>query len=339
MNIRARVCHAKIFVRTAPPPPAAAGGGSAMAAITDMFSRYPETMTCLGRDDHGIFVLWGIIHRAQDNQMLPFLLDSARDHRVSPLLPYSPQNIAILTRADYQLVAAIIDTIVQMHEAGDEMTASLLSTGYGTLSILQLIANYPDQAVVLLNHFGMTPAHEKVYGPNWNPHNLLVDGIYVHRSTEPEVTEKRTPPGIWDHEGGNDNAAGMGWKQDVVHTEAAYTSLPHIVGMPPEEWHTPRGVFRCDGVGLNFNKLESSFLHVAYNSQDPLLFDTALGRAIIQWKWNAYGRTFYTFQIVFFALQLATITAQFSFKQKRSTLKSPPKTSNSRHRKAHGVLP
>jgi hypothetical protein len=59
--------------------------------------------------------------------------------------------------------------------------------GYGTLSILQLIANYPDQAVVLLNHFGMTPAHEKVYGPNWNPHNLLVDGIYVHRSTEPEV--------------------------------------------------------------------------------------------------------------------------------------------------------
>jgi hypothetical protein len=62
-----------------------------MAAITDMFSRYPETMTCLGRDDHGIFVLWGIIHRAQDNQMLPFLLDSARDHRVSPLLPYSPQ--------------------------------------------------------------------------------------------------------------------------------------------------------------------------------------------------------------------------------------------------------
>lgn len=142
---------------------ASAAGGGAMAAITDMFSRYPETMTCMGRDDHGILLLWGIINRSHDLQLLPFLLDSARDHKVSLLLPYSPQvrrercllacrpharqhaparpaqsaasrpasmqNIAILTRADYQLVAAIIDTIVQMHEAGDETTASLLSTG------------------------------------------------------------------------------------------------------------------------------------------------------------------------------------------------------------------
>lgn len=62
-----------------------------MAAITDIFSRYPETMTCLGRNDSGILLLWGIINRAHDQQMLPFLLDSARDRRVSPLLPYSPQ--------------------------------------------------------------------------------------------------------------------------------------------------------------------------------------------------------------------------------------------------------
>ena len=41
---------------------------------------------------------------------------------------------------------------------------------------------------------------------------------------------------------------------------------------------------------LDFDELESSFLHVAYNSQDPLLFDTALGRAIVQYKWRAYGR-------------------------------------------------
>lgn len=129
-----------------------------------------------------------------------------------------------------------------------------------------------------------------------------------------QVTSKRAPEGIWDHEGNDDGGRirqpGLGWQNNRVHTLAAYTSLPSIVGMPPEEWHTPVGVFRSDGHGLNFRSLESSFLHVAYNSNDPMLFHTALGRAIIQWKWNAYGRTFYSCQIIFFALQLVTITAQ-----------------------------
>ena len=39
------------------------------------------------------------------------------------------QNVAVLTLPDYQLVAAIVDTIIRMHEAGDIVSIELLSTG------------------------------------------------------------------------------------------------------------------------------------------------------------------------------------------------------------------
>ena len=61
-------------------------------------------------------------------------------------------------------------------------------TGYGTLSILQLMKNYPDQAVVILNHFGMRPVNDDVYDQNWTPHQILTDGVRACTSTDPKVT-------------------------------------------------------------------------------------------------------------------------------------------------------
>ena len=48
---------------------------------------------------------------------------------LSILFPVVVQNISILTLPDYQLVAAIVDTIISMHEAGDTLGVELLSTG------------------------------------------------------------------------------------------------------------------------------------------------------------------------------------------------------------------
>lgn len=75
-------------------------------------------------------------------------------------------------------------------------------TGYSTLALIQLIYNHPDQAVVLLNHFGMTPCSDVVYGDKWTPHQVLVDGIKIFNKYRPEVRAPGAtaapppPPGV-----------------------------------------------------------------------------------------------------------------------------------------------
>jgi len=287
-------------------------GDDALNAISDVFMRYPETLMSLGPSDHGMFLLWGILIRSQDKNVLPFLLDCARDYSVSPLLPYTPQNVAILTQPDYHLVAAIIDTIIQMYENGDTNNVTLLTTGYGTLSILQLIKNFPDQAVVLLNHFGMTPASDVVYDQNWNPHQLLVDGVRSSTCQLPSVTETRVPEKLWRQQDTNHNGL-YAWNQDdQEHTVAAHATFPYITGLPLSEWYSEEGSFHGNRATdpLDFRRLESSFLHVAYNSHDPLLFDPPLSRAIVQWKWNAYGRRYFVTQFFCFIALLCGIIWQ-----------------------------
>mmetsp|Transcript_345 Transcript_345/g.1044 ORF Transcript_345/g.1044 Transcript_345/m.1044 type:complete len:951 (-) Transcript_345:1704-4556(-) len=289
-----------------------AGSSALLPAIRDMTSRYPETLMSLGPGDSGMFLLWGILSRANDKTILPFLLDVAREHSISPLLPYSPQNVMILTRPEYHLVAALVDTVVRMSEDGDTNNLALLSTGYGTLSILQLMKNFPDQAVVLLNHFGMTAASDTVYHQNWNPHQKLTDGVQAHKSLDHLVTETREPEQLWGDESTRKSNIWFGWGDDRVHTVAAHATFPYIAGLPLEEWYPSNGLTsgNASSSSLDFRKLESSFLHVAYNSYDPLLFDTPLGRAIIQWKWNAYGRTYFVVLFCFFLVQLSAITWQ-----------------------------
>ena len=61
------------------------------------------------------------------------------------------------------------------------------------MSILELLKTFPDQAVVMLNHFGMTESSAVVYGSKWNPYKNLADGVYAHRHMSQKVTASSIP--------------------------------------------------------------------------------------------------------------------------------------------------
>jgi len=283
--------------------------------LDGMLQKYPETLTSLGPGDKGMFLLWSLafIDRERDMQLVPYLLDAARARSISPLLPYCPHSEAILSWPDYQLVAYVIDAVVRMHHAGDPASATMLSNGYSTLALIQLIYNHPDQAVVLLNHFGMTPCSDVVYGDKWTPHQVLVDGIKIFNKYRPEVFDSRAPEELWT----GDLASkvlerGHGFLRDKpTQTIATHSTFPYLSSLPPEDWFRDLPRLHCfANKNLRYKSVYFTFLFVAFNSNDVSLFGTALVRAVVQWKWHTYGKYFFIVQGVFYFLQLFFISAE-----------------------------
>lgn len=82
---------------------------------------------------------------------------------------------------------------------------------------------------------------------------------------------------------------------------------------------------------LDYASLEGSFLHLAYNSNEPALFETPLGRAILDFKWEAYGKRVLLTQATVFSLQLASVVFQVCtahnrqlYSQAEATFHLPP---------------
>jgi hypothetical protein len=112
---------------------------------------------------------------------------------------------------------------------------------------------------------------------------------------------------------------------DVI---AVHASCPFILGLPPSARDGGNDVESIasdlcvgdddfddeddedEGGGEGRSALERSFLHLAYNSNEPGLFETSLGRAILNFKWEAYGKRVLLTQATVFAFQLASVVFQ-----------------------------
>ena len=96
----------------------------------------------------------------------------------------------------------------------------------------------------------------------------------------------------------------------MIDVVAVHSSFPHACGMLPHiyVWGTDK-----DGEQkgeMDFCSLQRSFLHLSYNCGEPRLFDTPLGRAVLQFKWEAYGRRFAGIQLAVFITHLFCVCSQ-----------------------------
>ena len=106
---------------------------------------------------------------------------------------------------------------------------------------------------------------------------------------------------------------------EKVDVRALHSAFPYIVGLLPEEYlwasETKSLItsFTANGgveVPPDYSSLEKSFLHLAHDSNEPQLFDTPVGRAILNFKWEAYGRRVLLSQAAIFCFQLVSICVQ-----------------------------
>ena len=106
---------------------------------------------------------------------------------------------------------------------------------------------------------------------------------------------------------------------DVVAMHSAY---PYVVGLLPQEYTldiatrnmvtsfmSSAGTMMDKG-GTDYSLLEKSFLHLAYASNEPHLFETPLGRAVLTFKWESYGKRVLITQASVFFVQLMAVTMQ-----------------------------
>ena len=108
---------------------------------------------------------------------------------------------------------------------------------------------------------------------------------------------------------------------DVIAMHSAY---PYVVGLLPQEYtldiatrNIVTSFMSSDGremiekAGINdYSLLEKSFLHLAYASNEPHLFETPLGRAVLTFKWESYGKRVLITQASVFLVQLMAVTMQ-----------------------------
>lgn len=74
---------------------------------------------------------------------------------------------------------------------------------------------------------------------------------------------------------------------------AACTSFQFAAGIPPGEMRFDGG-FTPTSEDLHGNSgLERTLLHLAYNNDAMEIMDTPVGRAILSYKWNTFGKRAY----------------------------------------------
>jgi hypothetical protein len=233
------------------------------------------------------------------------------------LLLFGVQGKPLLAAVNsYHSVSAVVDCIMEM---SPEVAAAALSSGTGTCLVLTLIETFPDQAVRLLQHVGMTKSHETSYNQEWNRRMMLpMDGMVVQSVADAEVGSSRYPRalwssarvgvGLWDKLFGERQGGFSDEEAIMVDVVAVHSSFPHACGMLPHKyvWGATDGTEQ----EMDYCSLQRSFLHLSYNCGEARLFDTPLGRAVLQYKWEAFGKRFALIQLLLFILHLAAVFTQ-----------------------------
>mmetsp|Transcript_37622 Transcript_37622/g.106269 ORF Transcript_37622/g.106269 Transcript_37622/m.106269 type:complete len:1580 (-) Transcript_37622:421-5160(-) len=285
--------------------------------LLDMVKDFPQTLTSLG-SNQGL-LLHRVIAECDDHKLLKKFLELTKKHSITPLLPYGPHGKPLLASVNsYHSVAAVVDAIIEMGEVGIEVGASCLSSGTGTCLMLMLIETFPDQAVRLLQYVGMTKSHEIVYQRGWNRRMLLsMDGMLVQPADDKHVGETRYPENLWatSQKSGSffqqlfNLRPGFSDEEEVmIDVVAVHSSFPHACGMLPHKYSW--GPDDNPDDEMDFTSLQRSFLHISYNCGEPRLFDTPLGRAVLQFKWEAFGRKFAGIQLAVFVMHLTLVFLQ-----------------------------
>lgn len=96
----------------------------------------------------------------------------------------------------------------------------------------------------------------------------------------------------------------------MIDVVAVHSSFPHACGMLPHKYVWGPEGDDSKAVELDFCTLKRSFLHLSYNCGEPRLFDTPLGQAVLQFKWEAFGRFFAAAQLMVFVIHLCLVVGQ-----------------------------
>eukprot|EP00193_Tetraselmis_chui_P020832 CAMPEP_0177792786 /NCGR_PEP_ID=MMETSP0491_2-20121128/24713_1 /TAXON_ID=63592 /ORGANISM="Tetraselmis chuii, Strain PLY429" /LENGTH=1607 /DNA_ID=CAMNT_0019315229 /DNA_START=622 /DNA_END=5445 /DNA_ORIENTATION=+ len=290
-------------------------GRTTWDVLWDMVKDSPETLTSLGSGTG--LLLHNVISDCDDYRLLKKFLELSKKNEITPLLLYGSHGKPLLAAVNsYHSVSAVVDCIMEM---SPEVAAAALSSGTGTCLVLTLIETFPDQAVRLLQHVGMTKSHETSYNQEWNRRMMLpMDGMVVQSVADAEVGSSRYPRalwssarvgvGLWDKLFGERQGGFSDEEAIMVDVVAVHSSFPHACGMLPHKyvWGATDGTEQ----EMDYCSLQRSFLHLSYNCGEARLFDTPLGRAVLQYKWEAFGKRFALIQLLLFILHLAAVFTQ-----------------------------
>eukprot|EP00873_Tetraselmis_striata_P005838 jgi/Tetstr1/426102/TSEL_016432.t1 len=285
-------------------------GRATWDVLWDMVKDSPETLTSLGSGTG--LLLHNVIADCDDYRLLKKFLELSKKNDITPMLLYGSHGKPLLAAVNsYHSVSAVVDCVMEMPP---EVAAAALSSGTGTCLVLTLIDTFPDQAVRLLQHVGMTKAHEISYDQEWNRRMMLpMDGMVVQATNDKNVVgDSRYPRALWSSSRSGGAIVSEGGFSDeeaiMVDVVAVHSSFPHACGMLPNKyiWGNPDGTEQ----EMDFCSLNRSFLHLSYNCGEARLFDTPLGRAVLQYKWEAFGQRFALIQLLLFILHLAAVFTQ-----------------------------
>lgn len=142
----------------------------------------------------------------------------------------------------------------------------------------------------------------------------------------PQAGSTRYPLGLWTAENKSSSFLRILQKwlpgeedSEPVDIVAVHSTFPYVAGLVPEEYleqTETRSMLTSFSAAEgkteipDYSTLEKSFLHLAYESDEPHLFETPLGQAVLLFKWEAYGKRVLLAQAMVYLLQLCSVCMQ-----------------------------
>ena len=290
--------------------------------MVQFLKEYPGSLMSIATDFS--MLLYNVLLKFDNLHLVKQMLELCQRSNISPLLATGPDGkLLIASVTAHATIQAMMDCIVGMGNDGAHINAAAMATDVGTCAMLILVDAFPDQAVRLIEHMGLTQAQEVVYDPDWRPRRrclLYEDSMVTYdRNSDLDRYSTKYPAGLWRAAPQTYWQNGNRKSQDVT---AVLSTFPNVLGPMTRESASKDvvrsavssfSVLRGHDLELEMEKyknLENSFLHLACRSGEPQLFATPLGQAILNFKWEAYGRRWLLRHFVIYVAFLTAVLFQ-----------------------------
>ena len=293
-------------------------GDSSGHVMVQFLKQYPGSLMSIATDFS--MLLYNVLLKFDNLYLVKQMLELCQRSNISPLLATGPDGkLLIASVTTPATVKAMMDCIVAMGDDGADINAAAMASDVGTCVMLMLVDEFPDQAVRLIEYMGITKAQEDVYDPDWRPRSRELhyedNMVTYERHSDLDGYRTKYPAGLWraapqsywqnSNEKSTDVTAVLSTFPNVLGPMTSESASEHAVRMAVSTFSVRRG-FDLELEMEKYQKLENSFLHLACRSGEPQLFATPLGRAILNFKWEAYGRRWL---MKHFVIYLAFLTA------------------------------